>query len=228
MTVTVSQHDLAFATLASSSVLLAANAVAMNHPDAEIIALAVEYEHARAAREAHHPILEAAEALYVEPTIPAALMPRRGDPLSFGPCRRQDGTWWYINLVHQFRTVPVTRPATTDDGERIEVPYPQAQARADEIVAAYDQWRAECDRAKSESGFAAADEQDTRLYERMWELHDALSSSQPKTLEGVQAKARGSMLRHDLFETEEECCSDKELALSIVRDIVRLDEASSS
>lgn len=222
MTVTVSQHDLAFATLASSSVLLAANAAATNHPDAEIIALVIEYEHARNAREAHHPILEAAEALYVEPAVPTALMPRRGDPLCFRPCRRQDGTWCYIDLVHEFRKAPLMRSATTDDGERIEVPYPQAQMRADEIVASYDQWRADCDRKKHESGFAAADDEDTRLYVRMWELHDQLIAMQPKTIAGIQAKARASQFRRTLVAEGNEGDTDLELLLSISDDLVRI------
>jgi len=223
MTIDIASRDLfANATLASSANLAVAQALAANHPDAEIIALAVEYEQAKAAREVSSNILEEAEARYVGPEIPAALMPRHGDPLSFRPCRTHDGILWYMNLVATFRKAPVTRPATTDDGERIEVPYPQAQARADEIVAAHDRWKADCDQAKAECGLAAADEEDTRLNVRMWELHDALVAMQPKTIAGVQAKARASQLRRSFVIEGTEGDTDLELLLSISDDLVRL------
>ncbi|KPH80672.1 hypothetical protein [Bosea vaviloviae] len=223
MTIDVSHRDLfANATPASAGNLAAAKALAGNHADALIISLAVEYEHARAAREHSQKVLGAAEARYVQPQVPAALLPRRGDPLCFRPCRTHDGTWWYVNLIDTFRKGPITRPATTHDGEEIVVPYQQAQARADEIVAAYDRWTADCTRAKIECGLAAADDEDTRLYVRMWELHDQLIAMRPMTFAGIQAKARASQLRRELVERGEECDTDLQLLFSISDDLVRL------
>jgi hypothetical protein len=223
MTIDIANRDLfANATPVSSANLDVAWALATNHSDAEIISLAVEYEQAKAAREASWKILDAAEARYVQPEVPTALLVRRGDPLSFRPCRTHDGILWYVNLVDSFRNGPVTRSATADDGERIEVPYPQAQARADEIVAAYDRWTADCEQARIECGQAAADEEDTRLYVRMWELHDQLIAMQPRTIAGIQAKARASQLRRELVEKGEECDADLQLLFSISDDVVRL------
>jgi len=226
MTIDVAYQNLAAkAVPASAAHLLAAEALAAHHPDAELIGLAAEYENAMRTREAHSAVLLAAEQAYRAPEEPAELFARSGDPISFRPCRRHDGRWWYRNQVAEFRAVPRTYCGVVYNGEIVRRPDPIAQQRADEIVAAFDRWDSACNQAKLDSGLEALDEEDGRLYDRMWVLHDQIVEARPETLAGVQAKARASLLRHHRFESQDECCSDTELALSIVRDILRLNSA---
>lgn len=228
MTIDIAYQDLVAKSVpASAAHLAAAEALAVHHPDAELIGWAADYENAVQMREAHHAILSAAEEAYREPEVPAELFARSGDPFSFRPCQRHDGRWWYRSQVAEFRAVPRTYCGVVYSGKIVRHPDPIAQQRADGIVAAFDRWEAECAQAKIDCGLEAADCEDTRRYEQMWALHDQILEAQPRTLAGVQAKARASLLRHHLFEDQQDCCSDTELALSIVRDIVHLNSTPS-
>jgi hypothetical protein len=229
MTIDIAYGDLVGkAVPASAAHLAAAEALAVHHPDAELIGLAAEYETARQAREAHLAVLLAVEEAYSDPETPRELFARSGDPFSFRPCQRHDGRCWYRNQIEEFRAVPRTYCGVVYNGEVVRRPDPIAQRRADEIVAAFDRWDAACKQARIDSGLEALDEEDDRLYERMWALHDRIVEAVPTTFAGIAAKARASTLRHKLFETGEENESDTALTLSIIRDVVRIGTTAAS
>ncbi len=89
------------------------------------------------------------------------------------------------------------------------MPWPEAQARADEIVAAYDAWSNERNRIEAESGLVAAREAECRLGEALSDIEAAIEGTTARTLKGLLVKARiahrdltaGSEINEALHET---------------------------
>ncbi|MET3485986.1 hypothetical protein [Methylobacterium sp. 1973] len=80
----------------------------------------------------------------------------------------------------------------TPDGTMIErrVPWLEAQARADEIAAAWDRWTTEEKAARETSGYAAAAREARRLGTVVGKIEREIEDATPSTLEGLAVKAR--------------------------------------
>jgi hypothetical protein len=88
-------------------------------------------------------------------------------------------------FIEQFRIKP--RMRTVQHGLE---PWPEAQARAKEIVAAWDQYR-EADKAAQErSGFAHANRAEREAVETLHELEERIAGTRATTLKGMLVKAR--------------------------------------
>lgn len=223
MTINVAPQDLLTAALpASQAVLAATEAFASAHPDAELISLAAEFEtnemefeplcNAAGDAEEQHPGPEAPEPMFVRP----------GDPRSLKSCQRGDGRWWYRGAIDDLRTSPRMRTARTEDGETIVVPDPKAQARADEILVAFDRWEEACERDRIATGRADLEAALDRHSARFHVIMERTGKTEAQTLEGVTAKARIAALRLTYLEEETAIPKDRVLLASIIRDLLRL------
>jgi hypothetical protein len=215
---------------ASVAVLGCATAVAVPalaevNADAELLEIGKRWEAAAAQVDAHDiHLMEASqrysalmpkdppEALFFRSSDDALALPRTRSRYS-GPGSR----WWYRENIEQYRAT---------------FPEPSAQARADEIVAAYDQWWAEIDRANEVSGMKAAEAKEEQLFKIESELRTAIMRTPARTMEGALLKARASVwCSGGVRELEEELattsCYDASLAQSVVLDVLKMMEARS-
>lgn len=129
-----------FAPVVTAPFVPRANAV-----DAEIIDLASEYERLAAIHEASLEALNRAEDAFVEVPLPDALRFREAtDAASIGGYQNLDEPYGYTaeRKLEELRTFRYSRP--------------EHQHRRDEIVAAYDQWRADRQAALNATGFPEA------------------------------------------------------------------------
>lgn len=229
MTINVAPKDLLTAALpASQAVLAATQALASTHPDAELISLAAEFETNEMEFEPLCNAVGDAEEKHPGPEAPEAMFVRHGDPRSLKSCQRGDGRWWYRGAIDDLRAAPRMRTARTEDGETIIVPDAKAQARAEEILAAFDRWQEACERDRVATGRAAIEAKLDRHFSRFHAIMEQLGQAEAKTSAGVAAKARVAALRLSLLEEETEIPKDRTLLASIVRDLVRLTSDGSS
>ncbi|MBM0206897.1 hypothetical protein JNW90_30760 [Micromonospora sp. STR1s_5] len=132
------------------------------------------------------------------------------------------------------------RPVTLEDGfteaevvsgnnfivRHTREPWPEAQARADEIVTAWDAWNAEVRRRRHASGRTAADEAHDQAMRAYQDARTALMLTPARTISGVMAKAAVVM---SMYEDSEEDFEDEmrdenttfnfQLSLSLARDL---------
>lgn len=185
---------------------LAAPALAAAGPDANLLALKARWDavDAEAVK-----ITEAAAQLHdstVLPARPAALTVRPGDR-DLGIDRyanwRGAPTGWYRVEHRTSKTQGLRRRFYRDEcriaaaedaaptGEEIwrRVPWPEAQARADEIVAAHDNWLAEIEAAYEASGYNAAHRRLDVVLGQQGALERELQATVPRTLAGLAALA---------------------------------------
>lgn len=223
MTINITPQDLLTAALpASQMTLSAAEALATAHPDAELISLAAEFETNEMECEPLCIAVGDAEEKYPGPEAPEAMFVRHGDPRSLKSCKRGDGRWWYRGAIDDLRAAPRMRNARTEDGETIIVPDAKAQARAEEILAAFDRWKEACERDRVATGRADLEAALDRLSARFHIIMERAGRTEAKTLEGVTAKAKVAALRLSYLEEEAEIPKDRTLLASIIRDLVRL------
>ena len=143
------------------------------------------------------------------------------------------------------RGVTQKRPATIDDGFTAAevasgdhsigkteiVPWPEAQVRADEIVAAWDAFQAEEQRRRDDSGSTAAEERHDAAMEAYRAARDTMVLTPARTMQGVLAKAavvmgiyadpEGMGDFEDALTRENETF-DLRLSLSLARDLHKL------
>lgn len=226
---------LATAPVVSVPVLAALPAAAGEpHPDAALLALGARFEAAETAYRAACRRAEEIEAAIVLPEKPAAIYVAEGDRalrLENYATERDDGRFWYIvppahaerqglRRAH-FRNrerpaIPADRlPAHSTVVER--VPWPEAQARADEIVSAYEAWVAERDRIDVESGLEAANRASDALGEELSDIEAAIEDATARTLDGLRVKAR--MARRDLGQGFQ---INEALYESLIRDLLTM------
>ncbi|MBM0206889.1 hypothetical protein JNW90_30720 [Micromonospora sp. STR1s_5] len=149
------------------------------------------------------------------PDLPEALYRTEHDvkEFCFYPVRNQDPETGrghfpemfvnYLRRVPCRRVITHERPVTIEDGFTEEevasgnhfrvkhehAPWPQAQARADEIVAAWDAYQAEERRRREASGYTAADEAHDAAMDAYCAARDAVVLTPATTMQGVIAKA---------------------------------------
>lgn len=228
---------LAAAPVVSVPVLAALPAAAGEpHPDAALLALGAWFEAAETAYRAACRRAEEIEAAIVLPEKPAAIYAAEGDDalgLARYAAERDDGRHWYIvgradaspkPGLRQPRLRLAERDATPADGLPAHstvaryVPWPEAQARADEIVSAYEAWVAERDRIDVESGLEAANRASDALGEELSDIEAAIEDATARTLDGLRVKAR--MARRDLDQGFQ---INEALHESLIRDLLAME-----
>lgn len=167
--------------------------------------------------------------------MPAALIMREDDmELRLGnlaSCRGGEGVRSYgrVNVAY-LRRYPQRRRVESTRGGVLKVtyePWPEAQARADEIVAAWDAWKAEEKRREDESGLEAARTKDDIVSGHVTTCGHAVAAATATTAAGMLRKAGFVVAlytddRNELDTEIRESTHDIAVALSIVRDLVRL------
>jgi hypothetical protein len=103
------------------------------------------------------------------------------------------------------------------------VPWPEAKARADELIAAIEVWRKACRKIDHATGYMKAEREFQRLANQDHALLNKICKIEAKSLQGVLVKARAVKLIHvdeDLIEFGE--CTDEVLAASILNELLAL------
>lgn len=176
------------------------------NPDAGLLDLIARHGAIVAARNAHADVHEAAERRFREamPLRPDAMWDK-GD-IGFHLCTRATGRgarpsgnvggFYQPGDVKKLRAgPPVTRWAIV--GDDVEPPPrepdPKGEMRRQEIIAASDAWETEKRAVADRVGMTAAEAEDDRLYDAMWEARDAVRTTAPVTLAGLRAKSRWIM-----------------------------------
>ena len=113
------------------------------------------------------------------------------------------------------------------------VPDLAAQARAEELIAAWDAWQAEIERRKVVSGWKAAEEAEKATYALYKETSNAVVRIRARTPAGVAlkvafvAKILGPAdLDLKVNDPRDRACSSRRMAYSIVRDLVEQREVA--
>jgi hypothetical protein len=106
------------------------------------------------------------------------------------------------------------------------VPWPEASARATEIVVSYDTWMAGRDALAREMGFCEAEDQLGRVQAELFSIERKILAEPAATIGGLIVKARVAEwnLRED--NTDDALSWRCEVAWSIVDDLLRLAESS--
>ncbi|MGN7126314.1 hypothetical protein [Methylorubrum thiocyanatum] len=173
--------------------------------DSELIALANRHEALAAEYLAASRHAAALEGIG-KPTIPEACLVRLGDQelgLAGYAHGIEDRRWYAVESADaerrylrrrfwRFEERIATEADSVPAGDTIarRVPWPEAQARADEIVAAWDQWQADIAAAHRASGYAEAIECATRLGDEVFALEHRIRARTPRTLPGLAALAK--------------------------------------
>lgn len=197
------------------------------------------------------------EALGGDPPLPEAIYQTERDRLEFhfyaiepdhaDPDARPRMKVSFIEWLQRnplIRVRNVKRPATVADGfteeevasglntiaRHVREPWPEAQARADEIVAAWDAWTAERHRRRVASGLEAAWEENERADNQRYEAARAIAEIKATTLAGALAKATLIMTWFDgpddlAQEIAGASAHAEAVSLSVVRDLLELAEA---
>lgn len=205
------------------------------HPDAALLLLGVRFDAAEAAYSAACDRAEAIRAVIVFPERPAAVYAAEGDRAlrlrGYATEHDDRGVWYPVPHANappgpglrQPRLQLEERDATPADGLPANsmiaryVPWPEAQARADEIVSATEAWRAERDRIDVESGLEAANQAADALGEELSDIEAAIEDATARTLDGLRVKAR--IARRD-FATSDQI--NEALHEGLIRDILAM------
>ena len=119
---------------------------------------------------------------------------------------------------------PDAPPLFLDDEMVVTVvPWPEAQARVDALIAAIEVWRKACQRIKHASGYMRAEREFTRIGNKQSDLLDKIAEIDAKSLQGILVKARAVKLLHadeDAIEFGE--TADELLAASVLNELLAL------
>jgi hypothetical protein len=189
------------AVLGASVAGISAPACAAADPDAGLFAALARYDEAHAAwitTDAPHD--EAmSRAAAARPPRPKVLDACWQDTLAglepSGREKRPDGTWngYFVQGdVDRLRaTDPVILPAWTDDGEPLPgVPYPEGEARRQEVIGAHDAWQVECAAINDAVGLTDAIRANDAACAVLNEAEDEVERLPARTTAGLAAKAR--------------------------------------
>ncbi|WP_264051694.1 hypothetical protein [Methylobacterium flocculans] len=177
--------------------------------DALLVHLGRQFEAARLAEEAAHARFNKADELADagRPAKPGSLVFRASDR-SFGlrESSMHPDAWEGLEVFHDdiewMRRRAFTREVWRDarEGERAwkghggklpEIqPYPEAQARAAELVGIWDAWQADCDRAEAEAGVPAASDASMAAFQAGKAIASQIAELPARTAEGLKVKIR--------------------------------------
>lgn len=211
------------------------------HPDAALIALGQRWAEAYRIERAAAAIWNAYGDVQEIVPPPEAVYVRDGDD-ALGIARlagkdRNGRLWYYVGLpgstahagvLREPRRRNRVRPPVPEDNLPADAwgvisgePWPEAQARADEIVGAWDGWRAAMARHNVVSGHDAAEADWTAKDDVLSGLEDEISVTKAHTLAGLTIKAR---LAQSLDDRHHRISDD--LLFEIIRGLVALDTAT--
>jgi hypothetical protein len=168
------------AALAASPAL--AMAAAPENGDSALLAIGHEWQEAWKNLQGIYRKAEEADERYKAmcPDFPAACIRQEGDP-ALGLCiPNRIGEPYEANIIEQRR------------GKAW--PQLEAQARADEIVAAWDKYRAALHVIQEQSGFAQANRDECEAVEALHEIEGRIVRTRAKTPKGMLVKARMAAL----------------------------------
>ena len=155
-------------------------------PDAELIALGREWQAAADHCDRACDALDAAGERLRDINPPEALFRRPSDSIAFTSVahrfRETRWLWFPRDSVEDLRTYAFVNPW----GD----PLVRDQARRDEIVAAYDAWRAEIAADQQATGYTAAFEVYEAAIDVSHQLRQRIIAMRATTLAGVMVKAR--------------------------------------
>lgn len=208
------------------------------HPDAALISLWQRWKEAHRAVEAAAARWDAIEDAEGTMALPGALFVHDLDAalgIASFACRRSDGRMWYCvgepgmvrdaAALRKPRQREFRRPVRPEDNLPAYAwvvvgsePWPEAQARADQIVKAWDGWKAEIARQNRASGYDAA--------KVAWNDHDnileaigsEIAAAEARTITGLAIQGRVA-----LYWDEGGFGDADALAAKIVRGLVSLD-----
>ncbi|MHC2018165.1 hypothetical protein [Methylobacterium sp. CM6247] len=100
-------------------------------------------------------------------------------------------------------------------------PWPEAQARADEICAAFDRWHADRAAAEKAIGLTDANDQLVALGKELARLDREIAATTATTLAGLRVKV---LVAQDYYEEDKDHAG---LAAELYRDVLALQTASS-
>ncbi|MBX3546876.1 hypothetical protein [Chelatococcus sp.] len=168
-----------------------------SHPDKDLFDLVQRWHAAYDIEDSAHDAWTDAEERFDKITveIPEAVYSRRGDFFLLvhchhaEPCGDGSGRYWHANNIEILRTTPQTRPdLTTGDCPPAYRVDKQAQARADEIVAAWDAYKAAINEACRVSGEADAAEAVKVAVAHREAIDREIINYRAKTLEGLKLR----------------------------------------
>jgi hypothetical protein len=203
-----------------------------SNPDAELLDLCRECEQLQAQLKAWFKEQEEASERYkpLEPPKPEALRVQSGDrdldlpvPREWNPDLKENvrADWYTGSEVRKLESKPRTKRRLVK-----WVPWPEAQARADEIVAAFRSWQSECEAVRCSVGLDDTNAVPDAFSEKIKPLEERIIEMPAKTLEGFRAKARAVVSSYStLEELEEEFTNmsvSHDIAWSLIRDLRQL------
>jgi hypothetical protein len=107
----------------------------------------------------------------------------------------------------------------------IPAPWPEAEARRNELIGAITKWSAKCRKADKLYGDYALSLTTEKLEDEKSELFDEMAQMQARSLQGILAKARVvKMIHQDDPQIEIGEANDAELASSLIMDMLALVE----
>ena len=246
----------ATAAVAAVAMPAAALAASGGNPDAEVLAIVAELaalqvklkDGYRRSKDAHD------RAMALNPPLPEKARQRPSDVATYGlpPPRDRDGNGFYttfdtheLSSFHPSQPYKVrldefvrTRPDPGVDlflilrtGEHEEITlhrtWPEARARADEIVASLEAWKVERELVLDGTGYSAIEAELEALQDQESELLDGLVAAPARTMAGVIAKARALTMLYDRDEQIELGEStDCELAASLIGDMLAIETSA--
>lgn len=225
------------AALAVHRVALASASEPAPHPDAEVIALGQRWREARRASLAAFSRAMDIEDYLDPPERPEPLREKGRDSFILGVGLGQvavEGVRYYSKAqVEELRSTPRTRQDLSRSNTLPcggigvgRVPCPVAQARADEIVVAFDAWTAERKAGRDACGLTAAEAELGLLATAEEDLRSRLVGLRARTLEGLRAKAEivGDLQESTAWIERRIALADAEEAalFSIARDLLRM------
>jgi hypothetical protein len=228
-------------------VALAGAAFASSSPDTELIQAIARWREAEAAHDAAVEAARAAEERYEDPAIPEVLYRRDGDrtfriPPAIATDRTTGQRYYDTNAVLLLRQSPRKRDVQRRLTEReiaasldpsydlvsAKEVWPEAQARADEIIAAGDWLQGERQRREDAAGIRVAEETERGAYQAYRAAGRAIADTPATTVQGAILKARvvAEWYGNDVAEIAEgigrAASHAEQVALSVVRDLLVL------
>lgn len=217
------------AAVATAMPVAAAALPAAPHPDAELLALADQYIAAQ--KEADRLYLVADRLDPPRGPLPEALLWREADtelglPEPIFNERKGEPLTWRCGVA-ALRREKWMRASRLEDGDKLtisswyEIPSPEARARADEIIAAFDAW---LETGKPLRGYKSAIRARDRADRIADRINHEIAQTPARTMEGLRAKVRCAAAAGSMESTDD--LDIGSIAASIFRDLIDGAEAA--
>jgi hypothetical protein len=214
--------------------------------DAPLLALLSKWEAARLRLNEASAGADAAGARLADFPAPAPILCANEDVALELCAKYWVGTAYSVDAIEDFRANPRRRywvraavasdnlPTLTDDSKvEVSAPWPEAQARANEIVAAFDGWQRAIKRNQDETGIVDAEARFFALSPIEMDLREEVAATPARSMTGLFAKARHverNLELDGLLEGETPSLDEPQsiLILSVFRDFLSLGSSQAS